>query len=188
MTKAYLLADKTSLEVRRDGLTTTIAVPAESSDPINTVVVLEIVGEPKVVDIQAVQDADGAVVLRAAVAKIDGDRAQYESGGAKDNIGFWTSAEDSVSWNFTVARPGEFEIEVTQACEGDGGSTYVVDVAGKDIEAAVKGTGNWDRYVTEKIGAVKLDAAGEYTLKVVPRKLVGAAVMNLRSVRLVPVR
>jgi len=188
VTKAYLLADGTALEVRRDGLTTTITVPAGAPDPINTVVVLEIVGEPKVVDIQAAQDADGAVLLRAAVAKIDGDRAQYESGGAKDNIGFWTSAEDNVSWNFTIDRPGVFEIEVTQACEGDGGSAYVVSVAGQDSEATVKGTGNWDRYVTEKIGAVKLDAAGEYTLKVVPGKLVGSALMNLRSVRLVPVK
>ncbi len=185
--KAYLLASGRALDVSKDGVATTvISVPKSAPDPVNTVVVLDIVGEPQVLDIQAAQANDGTVTMRAANARIKGNTAKYESGGGKDNIGFWTKADDYVSWNFVVDKPGVFNVRITYACSGSGGTEYVVSVGRKDVAAKVSGTGGWTNFTAETIGSVRLVEAGEYTLKVVPKKLVGGSVMNLKSVKLVP--
>ena len=60
--------------------------------------------------------------------------------------------------------------------------------AGQELAAKVKDTGGWTNFITEKLGTVKIDRAGSYTLSVKPQKMPGSAVMNLQSVKLVPVK
>ena len=184
--RAYLLADPKHepLALTRDGEALTIALPAHRCDPHDTVVVLEIEGEVEI-DTSIRQAADGSVALAAAQATIHGSTARYESGGGKDNIGFWSNPKDWVSWEFTVTRPGVFRVEVAQACvQGSGGSDYTVAIGSKVLKAKVKDTGSWTRFTAEALGSVKLDNAGRYTLSVKPRACRGEGVMNLRSVRL----
>ncbi|MEA1952101.1 MAG: alpha-L-fucosidase, partial [Planctomycetota bacterium] len=66
ITKAYLLADKSQKALkadRREGILT-IAVSTTPVDPIDTVVVLEIVGEPKIVKVPFRPANDGSIILR----------------------------------------------------------------------------------------------------------------------------
>lgn len=65
-----------------------VRLPEAMPDEAVNVIVLEIEGEPQV-DATIRQAADGRVVLRAAEAEIHGASPQYESGGGKDNIGYW---------------------------------------------------------------------------------------------------
>jgi len=193
ITKAYLLDDsKAKLHVGQgDNSEPVISIPQTAPDAIDSVVVLEIEGKPEVeVTASSVQQMeDGKILLKAADATIHGDTAQYESGGGKDNIGFWTNSNDFVEWNFKVSRPGGFSVTIAFACEqGTGGSEYTVAVAGKDLSGKVRETGDWTTFVTDELGVVEIPNAGQYTLTVKPRTMPGYAVMNLKAITLVPVR
>jgi arylsulfatase A-like enzyme len=134
------------------------------------------------------QAADGAITLPAKTAEIHGVMVRYEPLPHKDTIGFWVRADDWVSWDFRVTTPGEFQIEILQGCaDGSGGSQVDVTVAGQTVAATVEETGGFQKFVARVIGRFKIAKAGDYTLLVKPRTKPGAAVMDLKQVRLVPI-
>ena len=188
---AYLLADKKmKLAVAREGdETVVINVPEKAIDTIDTVVVLEIKGKPDIAVQGLKQAKDGSVTLQAVDAYIHGDTAQYESGNGKDNIGYWTNAQDYVTWDFEVVAPGRFNVEITFACEqGIGGSEYSINIAEQQLSGTVRESGSWTNFVSEKLGTVKIDKAGTYTLTIRPKNMPRGAVMNLKSITLVPIK
>lgn len=189
--RAYLLADQRHPQLRVNRVTDdelVITVPGKAPDPINTVVVLQIKGKPEVVARLTKQAKNGSVSLRAAEAVVHGDTARYESGQGKDNIGYWINPKDYVTWDFIVTTPGNFSVEITFACDNKvGGSEYVVRVAGQELRGTVTDTGSWTEFVTEPLGAVKIAKLGEYTLSVMPKTMPHLAVMNLNSIRLIPI-
>jgi len=190
--KAYLLADKkqAGLAVSQDEDNIVISVPEKAPDAIDTVVVLEIKGKAEVVPQGLLKQAkDGTVILKSSNATVHGDTARYESGGGKDNIGFWTDPQDYVTWDFKVTTTGSFNVEITFACErGNDGSDYTVIIAEQELSGTVRETGSWTEFVSEKIGTVKIGKAGVYTLTVKPKTMPRGAVMNLKSITLVPIK
>ena len=186
--KAYLLARKDRADLLIDSDESgnlVVTVPRKTPDTIDTVVVLEMEAEPAV----TTQAKDGTVVLKANNAVVRGTNARYESGGGKDNIGYWTNPDDYVTWRFNVTKAGTFNAEVTFACAaGMSGSKYVLAVGGQELAGTVKDTGGWNSFVTEKIGTVKFSSPGTYNLSVKPKTMPRGAVMNLKSVTLVPIR
>ena len=186
--KAYLLAHKDRAELllgSDDNGNLIVTVPRRAPDKVNTVIVLEKEAEPAVTS----QAKDGSVTLKASNAVVRGTNARYESGGGKDNIGFWTNPDDYVIWRFNVTKTGTFNAEVTFACAaGAGGSRYVLAVGGQELAGTVKDTGGWTSFVTEKLGTVKITRPGTYNLSVKPKTMPRSAVMNLKSVTLVPIR
>jgi Alpha-L-fucosidase len=183
--KAYLLRDKTPVEFRQDTLTLTLHCPPVVPDPYDTIVVLELDGTPEV-DNALRQARDGSVDLPARFAEIHGTTARYEYGRGKDNIGYWTDANDWVSWEFVLERGGTFRVEITYACDkGTGGSEFVVEVTGQKLTGIVEETGSWTNFVTKSLGTVTL-APGRHTLSVRPTKKPGAAVMNLQRIKFIP--
>jgi alpha-L-fucosidase len=188
--RAYLLAQKQRGDLllgTDDAGNLVISVPRKAPDPVDTVIVAEIEGEVSVVPRLVKQAEDGTVLLKAAEAIVHGHTARYESGGGKDNIGYWTDPEDYVTWAFEVTGPGSFDVEVTYACaSGVGGSEYTVAIADQKLDGTVSDTGNWTAFVTRKLGRVKVSGAGSYTLSVKPRTMPHGAVMNLKSVTLIP--
>ena len=190
VTKAYLLADKdrAPLKVTAGEGKLTVALPAEAPDKIDTVVVLEVEGQAEVEPVAIAQSSDGSVALNAIDATVHGETARYESGGGKDNIGFWTSAADWVSWDFTVTKPGQFTVELTFACDkGSEGSEYALTLGDQKLTGKVESTGSWTSFTKKELGKVKLDKAGKYALAVRPTSKPKLAVMNLKCVVLRPV-
>ncbi len=45
----------------------------------------------------------------ASEAELHGD-VQYEHGGGKDNIGYWTNPDDWAEWKFKVTQPGKMQV------------------------------------------------------------------------------
>ncbi len=185
---ARLLADLQArpLDVTRRGESVEVAVPAKAPDPVDTVIVLEIEGEPKVTVPAIEQAANRTLTLLARDAFTHGEHIRYESGGGKDNIGYWTDPKDWVEWVARVETPGVFEVEVTYACPAPGGSEYRVEVAEQRLEATVKPTGSWTSFESVGLGRVELPE-GRHQLAVRAENKVGEGVMNLKSVVLRPV-
>ncbi|MHC4692382.1 MAG: alpha-L-fucosidase [Planctomycetota bacterium] len=184
---AYLFARKDRAELLLDSDENgnlVVTVPKRVPDKIDTVVMLLMEAEP----IVTTQAKDGSVDLKAGNAVVRGTNAKYESGGGKDNIGFWTNPDDYVIWRFTVNKTGNFNTAITFACAaGSGGSEYTISAARQKISGKVKDTGSWTNFVTEKVGTLKIEKPGTYILSVKPETMPAGAVMNLKSVTLVPV-
>jgi arylsulfatase A len=133
------------------------------------------------------QGADGVITLTAHAADVHGVQVRYEALPHKNTLGFWTRAEDWVSWDFTVSKPGTFAVEILQGCgKGQGGSEVELSVGGQKLRTTVEDTGHFQNFKARAIGAVTLDKPGRYTLEVRPKSKPGAAVMDLRSVTLKP--
>src|SRR6266699_2334172 len=58
------------------------------------------------------QAEDGTIQLPARSVTIHGRTVRYEPQPHKNTIGYWTRAEDWVSWDFTLTRPGAFTVTV----------------------------------------------------------------------------
>jgi alpha-L-fucosidase len=128
---------------------------------------------------------DGRIVLPANEAEIHGNTPQYEQGGEKDQIGFWADRNDYVSWNFTVAKAGSYDIAVTYSCQpGAEGSRFTVEVAGQKLVATSKPTQSWATYRTESLGKIVLAKPGLYVLSVKPSAETVWKVIGLKSVTL----
>jgi alpha-L-fucosidase len=183
---ASLLLDKTPLSVKQGAGHVVISLPDRAPDAIDSVIVLEVKGAPKV-DNTIRAAADGSVALPAMRATVHGGTAHYESGGGKDNIGYWVDKSDWVSWDFTTDRAGDYTVDITYACDPNcAGSQYTVAVGASSVAGTVKTTGDWAKFITETLGTIHLDA-GKQTLAVTPVTINGA-VMNLQKVVLKPAK
>jgi hypothetical protein len=133
------------------------------------------------------QSADGSIVLQARDVEIHGSKVRYEPD--KNTIGYWTRAEDWVSWNLEIKQPGKFQIELLSACgQGSGDSRYTLEIGDQKLEDKVPDTGSFRTFRLRKIGIVQIDKPGNYTLSIRPTSKPGLAVMDLRFVTLKPVK
>jgi len=186
--KAYLLSDRSKplmTAAKEDRLE--ISVPKTAPDPIASVVVLEVEGDVNPVNTIIRQGEDGSIVLKACDADIIGRKAVLE-GSPEANVGYWVNAKDQVQWEAEITKPGEFEVKVNYACDpSTPGSEYSLVIGDKSINGKVESTGGWGNYVTADLGKVRIETPGKINITVKPTKKPGSAVMNLRSVSLVPV-
>ena len=183
--------------VETEGDATVLVIePPASPDLVATVIAVECDGPPKVEPTAAVaagalvaQAADGRIVLPAAKAEIHGAKAKYESGGGKDNIGYWVDENDWVAWTVKVEKPGTFEVEVTYAAAPDsGGATYEVYAGEHKVSGKVEATGGWTDFKTVRLGTLDIFGAGTVTVSVKPQTKPNLAVMNLKAVTLTPAK
>ena len=134
----------------------------------------------------AAQDNKGNVTLSGRRAVIHGVMIRFEPLPHKNTIGFWTRADDWVSWDFDVDRPGTFAVELLQGCApGSGGSQIDVTVDDQTLTTTVEETGGFQDFVARRIGTLTIAKPGRHTLTVKPRSKPGKAVMDLRQVRLI---
>ncbi|MFW6163569.1 MAG: DUF5077 domain-containing protein, partial [Planctomycetota bacterium] len=127
------------------------------------------------------------IYLHASKARIHGKTARYEKRSDRDNIGFWTNFSEYVTWDFEVAQPGTYLVQVTLASPANSaGSSYAVEIGDWRVEAVVPGTGGWGKFITVPIGVVELAGTGHRTVAVKPVEKRSGALMNLQAVTLKP--
>jgi hypothetical protein len=131
------------------------------------------------------QSGDSSIVLLATNATTHGKTIRYEPQPHKNTIGYWTKAEDWVSWDFIVATPGSYSVKLTQSCgKGSGGSEYTISVGDQIIRDVVPDTGSFTNWIERTPGTLTFSSPGSYTVAVKPVKKPGLAVMDLRAITL----
>jgi alpha-L-fucosidase len=179
---ARLLASGKELKFSSTADGIEVEVPAEAPDSISSTVVLKINGAPEVAATTTLigQASDGSVRLLAGDADLHGG-LQYEAGAGKDNVGFWTNPDDTVSWTFKVDRPGKFSVTANIAAEASG--KFEVLVGEQELPGAAPATqGYTDFKCTDLTGTLSL-AVGSVTLTVKP-VADGWQPMNLKFIQL----
>ncbi|HEX3870194.1 MAG TPA: sulfatase/phosphatase domain-containing protein, partial [Pirellulales bacterium] len=130
--------------------------------------------------------ATGDIRLHAKDARVHGKTLRYEPQPNKNTLGFWKNADDWADWDFAIATPGMYEVEIQQGCgDGSGGAEVAVEVGGKTLKFTVQETGHFQQMILRVIGQVEL-SAGKHTLSIKPQSKPGPAVMDLRRVVLRP--
>ena len=134
------------------------------------------------------QALDRCILLHSRDATIHGVKVQYENKPHKNTVGFWVNTSDQVYWDFTVKSGGKFDIEIHQGCgRGHGGSQVALVVADQTNEFIVEDTGHFQNFVPRKVGTVNL-AKGDHRFWIKPIKKARGAVMDVRRIRLIPIR
>jgi len=182
---ARLLAGGKKLKFTASPDGVTVNVPDTAPDKISSTVVLKIKGAPEVTATPLAQEPDGTVRLRASDADLHGG-LQYEVGGGKDNIGYWTNPDDTASWTFKVSQPGTFKLVADIAALASG--KFEVLASGQTLSGTAPTTGDYSNFkLTDLDGELDLANPGSVTLTVKP-VADGWQPMNLRSLTLRPVK
>jgi hypothetical protein len=180
--KARLLATGENLEAEAGEHGITIQLPTTGApDKIASVIALELDGEARAIAYRVRPAANGSLMLTAADAEINGS-AQLEEYNGVSNIGFWTDAKTTVSWDVDVPG-GEYNVELCYAADPSADGNQFKAVAGdQSVAGTIRGTGTWSKFITVSLGKLNVPA-GTKTITVVPTKVSGP-VMNLRWIKL----
>ncbi|MCA8977918.1 MAG: alpha-L-fucosidase [Planctomycetes bacterium] len=161
-----------------------------------TVVAVELDGAP-VEDTRFLPDGDGMTTLPVTVARLVGDELKLEkhvdrhASATLQNLGYWSKVGDSVVWDDVVVDTGTapllIELEMAVAPGSEGG-TVGWQCAGREGEFVIPNdTGAWQRYERVVIGGFTAHP-GASSLTLTAKAVKGQALLNLRTVRLVPDR
>ncbi len=135
------------------------------------------------------QAADGRITLLAKDADVHGVMLRYEPLPHKNTLGFWVNPNDWAHWEFEVAQPNKFTVEITYGCgDRSGGSEVEFAVGAQKLMFKVEPTGGFQAFVKRDIGELSFDQPGRYTLAVKAKSKPGPAVMDLPQLILKPVK
>lgn len=117
---AYVMGNpacKIAVSRRRSelGEETVLRLPTQPTDPVASVMVVELKGPAVVEPLVIRPDAKGQVRLPADFAEIravHGQRAKPVSQGGRAYIGNWSNPNDVVAWSFTLPSSGSFAVAV----------------------------------------------------------------------------
>jgi hypothetical protein len=138
-------------------------------------------------------DKEGVIRLPASHATTSGTNLRYEPQPHKNTVGYWSIEQDTASWRFQGAAPGEYEVDILQGCgKGHGGSSVklvVTDVAAATVQEQsfeVQETGHFQNFIWRTLGTIRISSDGKQTVQLIPARKVAGAVMDVREIRIVP--
>jgi arylsulfatase A len=134
------------------------------------------------------QQMDGIVSLHVRTASIHGPMLRFQSPPHLDALDNWGKQQDWVSFEFEVAQTGKFDLELLSRCrQEDAGSTVEITVGGQTLTHIVQVT-DPGKFQARVIGGVELQRTGRHLLTIKPQTKPGNLVMDLRRVRLLPLK
>ncbi len=166
-----------------------ITLPESVSD--TSVIAIETVGRPQLMTEPVVIKVgkQGVFNLPAHNAVTHGELLRYEPQPHKNTVGYWANEKDWCEWIVNFDQAAKYEVEVLQGCgKGHGGSEVTVSIGDSDVSFAVEDTGHFQNFKPRKIGTIRIDQPGQQSLKVVPISKAKGAVMDVRQIRLIPVK
>ena len=131
------------------------------------------------------QLGDGRIIFSSIDAKIKGNTAKLEKNPSNYRIGFWNNLSDSIFWNYKATRWGMYDVELTYSLESKKSKIHI-QIGDKSINSEIQATNSWYKYNTVRLGKIYLPKSGQYLIAVKGVEKESAAVMNFKSLVLVP--
>lgn len=131
------------------------------------------------------QLGDGRIIFSSIDAKIKGNTAKLEKNPSNYRIGFWSNLSDSIFWNYKATRWGMYDVELTYSLESKKSKIHI-QIGDKSINSEIQATNSWYKYNTVRLGKIYLPKSGQYLIAVKGVEKESAAVMNFKSLILVP--
>ena len=131
-----------------------------------------------------VQNPTGVLHLAAADAVTHGV-VRYESGGDRDNLGYWDDPTDWVEWPVQIAAPGSFRVTAEVTASGSGLFTVTAD--GRSVMGRAPNRDNYSDFQSIDLGTLTITQTGRVWISVHP-VAEGWKWMNLKSLTLVSER
>jgi hypothetical protein len=130
---------------------------------------------------------DGSITLLAKTATTWSETMRYEPKAEKNCLGFWTEVGDFAEWEFVAAKPGRYQVKVTQGCgTGSGGSQVQVRLGTQKLAFTVEDTGGFQNWKEVEAGLIEIKQAGLQRIAIQPMDKKGNAVMDVQKIVLVP--
>ena len=185
---AYPLLDSSrKLSVGRENGAITIALPARSLDENDTVVAMEISGQPKVAPSPITQGSDSPFELDSLEAVTAGKAMKRFNRDGGFHVSKWTGPGDSITWHVQVSLVGSYKVSIRYAARTEWArSQYVVTVGPHSLTAPVEPTGDGFQYKHFDLGTVQISKAGEYTVNIRPATVSDHNLMYFQSLKLEP--
>jgi alpha-L-fucosidase len=185
---AYALADPSrKLTLQRIDGNVAITLPDKPLDELDTVIVLQLDGPPRVDPPVITQDTESPFELDSQLAVTSGRAVKRFNRDGKFHIAKWTGPEDTITWRLLVSQAGEYQVRIRYSARKESdGAKYAVTVGGQTLTGAVVETGEGYQYKTFDLGAVKLAKAGSYVVQIKPAVESGHNLMFFQQLDLVP--
>ncbi len=127
--------------------------------------------------------ADGTITLPMQFALMSGQIVYHHP-----TLTNWQHLDDAVLWHFPL-EPGRYAVELTYACDlANAGSTVQVQMVDTPLILKVADTGGSAMYKPFRAGEVSIPSAGWYNLRISATEIAHKSVMNLRGVKLIPIK
>ncbi|MDB6080598.1 MAG: hypothetical protein JWO82_4345 [Akkermansiaceae bacterium] len=176
-----------------------IRIPDSSPDPNDLLPVIAVVldGKP-VVDSTTYprQAADRSFNIPASQAVLSpGPATRYPLRMEEDHIGWWSKSDDSAWFPILMKepkapgsdQPGRFRVMLDYAVAPTCGGEVEVRMLDQVLPMKIVPTGSWTDFRVVEAGVVTISQPGLLALHIRPLEIFGYGLMNLRSVRLIPV-
>jgi alpha-L-fucosidase len=171
------------------GAALTLPLPV---DPACTVVRVRYAGALEPLPFAVYPSADGALALLPHDATLEGKSLKVEQvgviGDVQYNLGYWLDPAEYASWPVSVKSAGKYRVIAQLGCKNESaGSMASIACADSRIDFKVEGTGGWQDYRAFTLGTIDVPA-GASSIVLRAASKTGEAVMNVRSIRLEPVK
>ncbi len=140
---------------------------------------------------KASPSGDGSVMLHAYQASTFGEKLRFEPQWYKNTVGYWTIPTDYATWKLAIDQVGTFSVAALQGCgAGQGGSDAAITLRqGEQLKAELPfqsvDTGHFQNFRWVHLGMIDIDEAGEYELRIAPRRIAKGALFDVRTIHLV---
>ena len=101
-----------------------------------------------------------------------GHSPRLQEGETGNEIGFWDNPDSAVSWDFTEAKPGEYEVLAEVSGLENSKATIEIQAAdakdGEKLPASLTATGHYKIFQTQNLGKLHIDSNRELILTIRP--------------------
>ena len=186
---AWLLNGKAKLLTAAGDEGVSVTLPAEAPNDYASVVVVKVNGTIEVEAVLPTVDSEGRLMLSVSDAFIHNNEGSQDAAlRAHDDIphiGLWTDKEAYVEWTFR-AEPGNYEVLAEFSVDSPK-TEFSFGLVGVPQMVEMESTGGYGKYVEKSLGTLRVESAGEQTVRIKPNPEAWQPI-NLRRIelRLVP--
>jgi alpha-L-fucosidase len=184
VSSAFLLADASKaplMNSRQGDLDVEIDVPQAAPDSVDTVIVVNCGGEVAC-DAARLLSPTQENALRVFDGQLNGKGMKFGPGKKTDAyVMDWRRPDESISWSVRLAQPTTYKVSALYDSPVAGGA-YEMKVGSQSVPGTIQS----GKLQSDTLGTIQLQP-GSYQLQVVPQKITGDELMNLRTITLTPV-